>query len=801
MRLPRHILPLLALIVSVAAIALVPRLRLSPDVADLLPEQGQGAALRDYLRVFGRGDLAMLLIQGADEAEVRSAADDAARSLRTVEPVRAVVDRVELDVPRDPTSAWAMAGPRARKQLREALEPDGMRARIADTRRLLLAPGAASIAASVRADPLRLRQLPFESEVRIGGAQAAPSHGMAGEPSGVLVADEGRSRLLLISARGEVLRGEQARTFTGAVDAALAPVRSAHPEVRMTLTGGHAIAAETEQVLRRDLVRSGVLSTLLAALAFALTFRRLRALLAVLPPLALGTLWTAAAAGLAFGRVSALTLGFLAVVVGVGLDTGIHVYAALLEARRRGLAPAEAASAARRESARPTLVAALTAAIAFGTLALSSVPALRQFGLMCAAGEMLTALAILAVTPFVGAMLERGTPPASRTPRWVGWVDRMRSHHTAPLLLGIGVFVPLYVLFTLGTPVVGDKLVGIRPGRLPAVEAQQAVRERFGVGSGQWVVLLQDRDLERVRARADRLFEALDEAGAHHVALDALARFAPAPETQRTRLRERDALDLPARVPLLREALADAGFTVAPFTDALDAFAQPSHRVDDLLARSTDKNRLLQARYLAKDGAHAWAALYVQPRPGHEKALAATVESADSAARITGYARLEAALAESLRQDLPRVAWAAVMLVSTVLILTLRRGRDVAVALGALAFALLWVVALVRWLPLPVHLYNAFVLPVLLGITVDEVLFLLYAARGAKGGVSYALAREGPNVVATAATTAAGFAALYVCSFQGLRDMGMLGTIGVVSGLLAALWVVPVAIGRYTKTG
>ena len=150
----------------------------------------------------------------------------------------------------------------------------------------------------------------------------------------------------------------------------------------MELAGGHAIAFATEQMLRRDLELSAAVSSLLASLAFVLTFRRVRALLAVLPPLALGTLWTTGLAALLPSGLDALAIAFAAVVVGVGVDTGVHVYSALLDARRQGLGPRDAALEARRTTWRPTLTAALVAALAFGTLALGSLPAMRELGLL-----------------------------------------------------------------------------------------------------------------------------------------------------------------------------------------------------------------------------------------------------------------------------------------------------------------------------------------------------------------------------------------------------------------------------------
>jgi predicted RND superfamily exporter protein len=101
----------------------------------------------------------------------------------------------------------------------------------------------------------------------------------------------------------------------------------------------------------------------------------------------------------------------------------------------------------------------------------------------------------------------------------------------------------------------------------------------------------------------------------------------------------------------------------------------------------------------------------------------------------------------------------------------------------------------VRWAGLPIHAYNAFVIPVLLGITVDEAMFLIFRARAEReGGLEAVLQHEGPNVLATGVTTAAGFAGLLACTFDGLRDMGRLGVLGVMIGLLSALWAVPVGL-------
>src|SRR5262249_47859294 len=47
-------------------VAVTLRLHLEPNVASLLPERGDAAALRRYVRAFGGGDLAVVMIKGDD---------------------------------------------------------------------------------------------------------------------------------------------------------------------------------------------------------------------------------------------------------------------------------------------------------------------------------------------------------------------------------------------------------------------------------------------------------------------------------------------------------------------------------------------------------------------------------------------------------------------------------------------------------------------------------------------------------------------------------------------------------------
>lgn|GEM_PF-932602 len=776
------------------------RLRLSSDLTDMFPNRGEAAMLTRFLRAFGGGDLAFVLIRGQDPQAVEDTANDLSRELAKRPTVVRVLDAAPLPKDFDPTLAWRYAMPTARDRLARALTPDGMRERLDGTRELLLAPGSADIEAWLARDPLRLAMLPWEGKTELAA-------GLNVGPGGLFVADEGRARLVVAEPRGSAFDGDAAKRFVNDAKEAMDASRGERA-VSLDITGGHAIAVGTAQMLERDMVLSGALSTVLASLTFLLTFRRLRALFAVLPPLGLGTLWTTGLAALSPAGLSAIATAFAAVVIGVGVDTGVHVYAALLEGRRRGLSPRDAAAFARGATWRPTILAAFAAGLAFASLGLSELTAVRQLGLLCGAGEVLTAVGILLITPEIGALLERGAPPPSSSPRWV---DAIASLTSTPRRAAIALAVvssPVLVLAAAGSPEPNDQLVAIRSRAIEALRVQSDIYRIFGSKEGQWLVVSADPALDRAAARADAVAEALDRLTADGTiaGFDALASFAPAPDTQRARLAARDALDLPSRRDDLRAALADRGFDPDACAPSLDALARADHDVQPL--DPGGPLAFVISRHVGRDGPDFLAVSYVRPSgdPAKDARAIAAIRAADPAAVVTGYHHLETALRATLAHDLPIVAVVALVLVIVTLRAILHRAGDVVLALATIAIEVLAVAAAMRVFHVRWHVYDALVLPVLIGITMDESMFLLHAARtsaatGIDAAIRHALREQGPLVVATGLTTAAGFGALLSCRFEGLFDLGAVGSLGSALGLVAALVVVPAGLRLTSRLG
>ncbi len=763
---------------TLVSIVFARKLELSKDLTGLFPQTTEASMLARVSRAFGGGDVALVLLRGDHPDRVESAATAIAEDLAKASSVERVMTGPPQPAHVDPTAAWRFAGPLARQRLAHAVTPEGMRERLRDTRALLLAPGASDAAEALASDPLRLSMIPWEDAIEIAA-------GAKGVPGGSFVADGGRARLVVVTPKGRAFDPGAAKEFTDEAESVLERIRKTHEGVRLDLAGGHVVARQTEAMMRSDLEKSGALSLVLAALAFVVTFRRVRALLAVLPPLLCGTLWTIALAALVYPKLSAVATAFTAVVVGVGVDTGVHVYAKLLEARRAGLDPSRAATVARSETAKPTLGAALAAGAAFACLAISDVEGMRQLGVLCAAGEVLTALAILLVVPEIGALLERGAPPAALRLTWLAALTKTRARSMIALGLGAAMIA---VAILAGVPRIDHAIVTPDARTLPALATYDAVYATFGGTKGQLFVVSSDRE------RADAVAEAAETLLAQKriAGFDALGRLAPSPAVQRARLAERDKLDLPARKADLARVLEEAGFALDAFEGALASFEHPTTNLRDPI----DDERVAWAarRHLAKDEHGTMVVTYVRllGDAAADSEARTLLRAADPSAVLTGFADLERGLVLTMQRDLPRVFALALGIVLVVLAFALRRPAKVAIALVVLLVEIAIVLVLARPLGVRWHLYDALVLPVLLGITLDEALFLLDAS--AKKSIDDALAEQAPLGASTALTTAAGFGALVACRFDGLVDTGKVGALGSIAGLACALVFIPAGL-------
>ncbi len=176
-------------------------------------------------------------------------------------------------------------------------------------------------------------------------------------------------------------------------------VQRSHPEVQVGLTGEPVLDTDEGNSSTEDSTRSSVLSLVFVALIFALAFRELyRPLMAVFT-LVLGVTWTMGFTTLAVGHLNLLTVTFTTILIGLGIDFGIHFIYRYDEELVKGWSPLEAMKITLSGTGLENLTGAGSTAVAFWVLNLTDFIGIAELGTIAGTGIMLCYLAMVTVLP------------------------------------------------------------------------------------------------------------------------------------------------------------------------------------------------------------------------------------------------------------------------------------------------------------------------------------------------------------------------------------------------------------------
>jgi hypothetical protein len=165
------------------------------------------------------------------------------------------------------------------------------------------------------------------------------------------------------------------------------------------LSGVNVISAELRRIVWQDAVAALVLGLIgVYLLMWADLGSSIRTLLALLP-LALGMVWMLGAMAVLDIRLNFFNIFVLTMIVGIGVDYGVHLIHRWAEA---GDDPDRTAA-----TAKAITVAALTTMVGFGSLVVSHFPGLRSVGAAAMLGAAATAVLAITVLPALLTIKER----------------------------------------------------------------------------------------------------------------------------------------------------------------------------------------------------------------------------------------------------------------------------------------------------------------------------------------------------------------------------------------------------------
>jgi predicted RND superfamily exporter protein len=219
-------------------------------------------------------------------------------------------------------------------------------------------------------------------------------------------------------------------------NAATQVVRAHEKEwTRLVLTGVPAIRARYIESIHVDTQRLLPIAVLVILVILAITYRSPRVLVAALVTIIASILWTTGVMGI-FGVPFGVLTSFAPIIVMViSISDTVHIVSDVDERLHHGLPRSEAVPAAMTDCAGPCLLTEIVVAAGFLSLAFVNIVAILEFGLVTAAGMMLTWIANVTVLPlFLSTGPERPYGTA-------GEAEASKEEHSGAFLRGFRRFV------------------------------------------------------------------------------------------------------------------------------------------------------------------------------------------------------------------------------------------------------------------------------------------------------------------------------------------------------------------------
>lgn len=567
--------------------------------------------------------------------------------------------------------------------------------------------------------------------------------------------------------------------------------------------------------LREDARRTALLSSLFVIICFAVVFRRPEALVFTLLPVALGFLWTLGLTSTFIGRLTQITAMFGAILIGTGVDFSVHVYNRFLEEVRNGVPVDNAVQVALETTMPATVAGAFTTSIAFFAMSFTKFVGFRELGMVVGLGVLLCLLASMLVLPVslrTLGRIEARNPRARILPTFgLRRASFLVKAYPRLTLLCCAAIVTLLAANT--HDIVFDKnFRNLRPLNAEYSNLRSRIENNFQTPSSQVIIVIEQPTLEQALRANDRLYRNLHAVRVAYpiLAIDSLRPIYPSVETQRQSLERLSRFNVDLLQTQMDRVATEKGLSpslFAPFLAEMrsyrmlseEKFRDPNPVIEFGRTPQTETFNAQVQRYVYRAGVNSYRIMtQVYPPKGQwedglpEAFLDAVKQGIHPPPEVTGLAVVSDELRRIIVRDL---AFIVIVTLTTIVLFLVYYFRSITRALLALlpiGAGLLATLGIARLMGLHLNYLNIIALPVIVGLGIDAGIHLLQRYYESEDGdLRVPIERTGRAIVLSSLSTAFGFASLITAGFVGIRELGVLILVGVLSTMLATVLMLP----------
>ena len=530
-------------------------------------------------------------------------------------------------------------------------------------------------------------------------------------------------------------------------------------------------------------------------LVLLLFFRRhILAVLLVVTGLVFGVALTFGFAKVSIGQLNMVTSILAGILMGLGIDFGIHMLFRLGEELGAERDLGDAISRTVASSGIASLVSGAGTVAAFASLTLSEFAGFSQFGVLAGAGVVIIGASLYIWVPCCLLLLERRRPGTAK--RLLGGIVASGKGAGEARLSRPGLWLALGVTFALGLGYFAPNVRFEYNSRALMVEGQPSVllgdeiNRRFQISADPVGVY------SKTRQQAEDIyqhFKPLDPK--RHSTVDqvvSMFAFVPPPEQQKANyavlqdwLKELQKIDKKSLPPKYQERWEEALSYVRVKPYDIDGVPDNLRAMFRHLPTSKPENHgFLTYIYPTVD---LWDGKQML-------AFADQVEAIETSKGDTFYSAgtpiIFAKLARIVLHDARTTVLVTSVLLLLLLLVDLRSPLRTLVTLTPLLLGVGCMLGAMTLFGVRLNFMNVVVFPIVLGYGLSHGVYLMH--RFEEGATPLEAIRSvGTAVACSTLTTLAGWAALLAAAHRGMQSMGSLACLGMVATLLVTFTVMP----------
>lgn len=594
--------------------------------------------------------------------------------------------------------------------------------------------------------------------------------------------------------------------------------KSYHPDMEIVLAGRMLHRVVQVEAIREDVAKTfgaGVSAVLLITVLYFL-YKSYRArhgttfvlrfflkevirvpvlVLIIGLPLAMSLSWTFGITYAVIGNLNLMTSTLALLLFGLGIDFGIHFYGRYTEERGSGNPILESLVSTFMSTGKAIMIGATTTAISLFIMMFADFRGFSEFGLIAGAGIIFAVISMVFVQPAILVAFEKSPllDLDARIEKKEEVIQGGRMPFSRPILVFGAVIMVLSLVF-LNRVKFEYNFNNLDP-QYPEYAAKKAIvdgQSSSRIGSNPAYIV------------ADTQEEALKIAAAirHRV------------ETDTTITTVKDIITLQDRFPLdeasvrsrldqitmVRERLQNT-FIRDKEDPELDRLRRASGTTSQL--NIDDVPDYLKDLFTDRDG-HVGTFVIIYPSVSLSDGRVSMQFARDIGTIITedgneyhaGSTSLVAAdMMRLMLEESPYMVMAVILLVVLVVLGYFHSFKWAALAMIPLVVGMMWMLFIMEMMGLKLNFFNIVVLPAMLGIGNDDGIHLVHRYQElGKGSIMKVIRTTGEQCTIGTITTMIGFVGLLLSFHPGLRSIGEIAFIGLVTTLFASIILLPALI-------